>query len=58
VPHHWKAVDPDKPSEELARPIGKDKNGQSWELKVITVEEAREIEKRPKQHPCERVLYP
>jgi hypothetical protein len=60
VPHHWRPVERDEPSEEIAKPKfhGKDKDGQYWELREITAEEAREIERRPKQHDCERVLYP
>jgi hypothetical protein len=59
VPHHWKPGDRDEPSEEIAKLKfkGKDKDEQYWELWEITAKEASEIERRPKQHDCERVLY-
>lgn len=37
---------------------GEDKNKETWELWEIGDDEAKDIEKKPKKHRCERVLYP
>jgi hypothetical protein len=36
----------------------KDNDGEKWELWEITDDEAKEVEKKPNKHRCERVLYP
>jgi hypothetical protein len=60
MPHHWKPADRDAPAQEgkTLKYHGADKNGEKWELWEIEDPEAKEIEKRPKKHQCERVLYP
>jgi hypothetical protein len=59
MPHHWRPADRDAPAQERKKLYhGKDKNGETWELWEITEDEAKEIEKKPKKHDCERVLYP
>jgi hypothetical protein len=60
MPHHWKPADRDARigDEKNLEYRGKDKNGQDWELWEISDSDAKEIEKKPKKHDCERVLYP
>jgi hypothetical protein len=59
MPHHWRPADGGEPTQERKKLKfhGTDKDGESWELWEITVVEAKEIEKKPKKHDCERVLY-
>ena len=56
-PHHWRPVDTDKPAQK-SHYKGTDKDGVTWELVEITEAEAKEIERKPKKHDCERVLRP
>ena len=60
MPHHWRPADGDEPAREgkTLEYSGADKNGEKWELWEIGDDEAKEIEKKPKKHRCERVLYP
>jgi hypothetical protein len=60
MPHHWRPAGADEPADVSKPPQyrGKDKDEQYWELRVITDDEAKEIERRPNKHQCERVLYP
>jgi hypothetical protein len=60
MPHHWRPADGDEPAQEekKLKYRGKDKNGETWELWEIGNDEAKDIEKKPKKHQCERVLYP
>ena len=60
MPHHWRPADGDEPAQEekTLKYRGADKNGEKWELWKIEDGEAKEIEKKPKKHQCERVLYP
>ena len=46
MPHHWRPAEPAH------------KHGEKWELCKIDDGEAKDIEKKPRKHPCERVLYP
>ena len=57
MPHHWRPIDTDEPAKD-SRYQGKDKDGVTWELAEITEAEAKEIERKPKKHDCERVLRP
>jgi len=60
TPHHWRPADRDALAPEGKDPkyAGEDKHGEGWELWEITDAEAKEIEKKPKHHDCERVLDP
>ena len=55
MPHHWRPIETDEPAQNYQ---GKDKDGVTWELVEITEAEAKEIERKPKKHDCERVLRP
>ena len=57
MPHHWRPAEPAREGKEPEY-SGKDKHGERWELCKIGDDEAKDIEKKPKKHPCERVLYP
>jgi len=60
MPHHWRPIDTDEPAGEGKKSTyhGTDKYGQTWELVELTEDEAKEIERKPKKHDCERVLRP
>jgi hypothetical protein len=58
MPHHWRPIGTDEPAQEGKKYQGKDKDGVTWELAEITEDEAKEIERKPKKHDCERVLRP
>ena len=60
MPHHWRPAGRDEPAQEGETPKyrGADKHGEKWELRGISDDEAKELEKKPKKHRCERVLYP
>ena len=55
MPHHWRPIETDEPAQNYQ---GKDKYGVTWGLVEITEAEAKEIERRPQKHACERVLRP
>jgi hypothetical protein len=55
MPHHWRPIKTDEPAPNYQ---GKDKDGVTWGLVEITEAEAKEIERKPKKHDCERVLRP
>ena len=57
MPHHWRPAEPAREGKEPEY-SGEDKHGERWELCKIGDDEAKDIEKKPKKHPCERVLYP
>ena len=60
MPHHWRPIDTDEPAREGKKSAykGTDKYGQTWELVEVTEDEAKEIERKPKKHDCERVVRP
>jgi hypothetical protein len=60
MPHHWRPIDTDEPAREGKKSTyqGTDKYGQTWGLVEVTEDEAKEIERKPKKHDCERVLRP
>jgi hypothetical protein len=61
MPHHWKPADPVAPAQggKTLKYHGSDKDKkETWELWEIGEKEAEDLEKKPKKHDCERVLYP